>query len=472
MVRRNKLVFPTREIPAMRNSWAIARNTIAQAVRMKIAAAVMILLFVLLPAMGWGLTGDGTLLGKLQSFSSYSISVVGFFLSLLTIAVSCYSLSFDVQTRTVDLIVTKPIARYQIVLGKFLGVSGLSLFLLTGFSCIIYGLTLAIPNLAEFPEEQKQKAASEFFTARRVVVPQIPQEQIEKRVEERIESMKKNRQLPDLPMSEIRATLREQEQMAQKSVEIASVKEWDFQSVFPVLGPDSVLFVRYKFQAAPDPPNSEIFGQWRVGDFRQFRMGQRQYKTPIYAVERSDSVRTLHTFEVPADAAAADGEVTVGFFNSPEANYSTVIFDQIELLYQVGGFGVNFFRVVLLIAIRLLFLGALGVSLSTWLSFPVATLFSLIVFFAGLINGFILESIEGLGLLLGTLYQFTVRWILYGIPRFDGPYSPTNYLVSGEVLPWLFLGKAVLLTVILQSGLLLVAGIWIFSKREVAKITV
>lgn len=456
----------------MRNSWVIAQNTIAQAVRMKVAAAVILLLLVLLPTMAWMLTGDGTLLGRLQSFSSYSISLVGFLLSVLTIAVSCYSLHSDLRTRTIDLVITKPIVRYQIVLGKFLGAAGLNLFLLGGFSCMIYGLTTAIPRFSKAPEDQLAKVQTEFFTARRVVAPQMSEEEIAKRVEERIETLRKNRQLPELPMSEIRATLWEQERIAQKSVEMAAVKEWDFQTVFPPKDPNSVLFVRYKFQATPEPPNQEIFGQWRVGDFRQFRTGLREYKTPVYGVERSESVRTLHSFTVPADAAAADGAVTVGFFNSPERNFSTVIFDQMEVLYQVGGFGVNFFRVVLLMAIRLVFLAALGVSLSTWLSFPVAALFSLMVFFAGLINGFILESIEGLGALLGLVYRFTIRWFLYTIPRFDGPYSPTDYLVSGEVLSWAFLGKAVLITLVVQMVLLLAIGIWIFSRREIAKVTV
>ncbi|MEJ5259649.1 MAG: hypothetical protein WHS88_05615 [Anaerohalosphaeraceae bacterium] len=456
----------------MRNSWAIAKNTIAQAVRMKIAAAVLLLLVVFLPTMAWTLTGDGTLLGRLQSFSSYSISLVGFLLSLLTIAVSCYSLHSDFRVRTIDLVITKPVARYQIVLGKFLGAAGLNLFLLAGFSCMIYGLTTAIPRFSKAPEDQIVRSQAEFFTARRVVAPQTSEEEIVKRVEERIETLRKNRQLPDLPMQQIRQTLLEQERIAQKSVEPAAVKEWDFQTVFPPKDPDSVLFVRYKFQAAPEPPNQEIFGQWRVGDFRQFRTGLREYKTPIYGVERSEATRTLHSFTVPGNAAAADGQVTVGFFNSPEMNFSTVIFDQMEVLYPVGGFGVNFFRVVLLMAIRLIFLAALGVSLSTWLSFPVATLFSLMVFFAGLINGFILESIESLGAVLGLVYRLTIRWFLYAIPRFDGPYSPTDYLVSGEVLSWAFLGKAVLVTLAVQMVLLLAIGIWIFSRREIAKVTV
>jgi len=457
----------------MHSIWAVARNTMAQAVRMKIAAAVIFLLLALLPMMSVITTGDGTLLGKLQSFSSYGISLVSFLLSILTISMACFTLSSDLHRRTLDLVVTKPIARCQIVLGKFLGVMVLNLILLAGFACIVYGLTMAMPSLTDSDPAQQAQAETEFFTARKSVSVQIEADAVAKRVEERIEKLKKEGQMPDqMSLSQIRQTLTQQEQVSEKSVELAAAKEWDFQNVFPPRDPNAVLFVRYKLLASPDPPNEEIFGQWRIGDFRQFKMGIQKFKTPVYAMEQSDSVRTIHEIKIPAAAVAEDGHVTVAFFNSPDYNVSTVIFEQMEVLYKVGSFGTNFFRVVLLIAVRLIFLAALGVSLSTWLSFPVAALCSLNVFFAGLVNGFFMEAIGSLGAFLGLVYQFTIRWMLHIIPRFDGPYSPTDYIVSGEVLPWLFLIRAALLTLGVQMLLLLAVGIWIFHRREIAKITV
>ncbi len=49
----------------MRSIWAVARNTIRQALRMKIAAAFVLLLLILIPVMGLAITGDGTIKGKL-----------------------------------------------------------------------------------------------------------------------------------------------------------------------------------------------------------------------------------------------------------------------------------------------------------------------------------------------------------------------------------------------------------------------
>jgi len=51
----------------MRSIWAVAVNTIKQALRMKVAIVFMVLLFVLLPVLGASATGDETLKGRLQT---------------------------------------------------------------------------------------------------------------------------------------------------------------------------------------------------------------------------------------------------------------------------------------------------------------------------------------------------------------------------------------------------------------------
>ena len=81
----------------MRSIWAVATNSIKQALRMKIAAVFVVLLIVLLPVMGVSMTGDGTLKGRLQTFVSYGLSLTSFLLCLLTIVVSIYSLTSDIK---------------------------------------------------------------------------------------------------------------------------------------------------------------------------------------------------------------------------------------------------------------------------------------------------------------------------------------------------------------------------------------
>jgi hypothetical protein len=74
----------------MRSIWAVAVNTVKQALRLKIVAVFIVLLLVLLPVMGLKMTGDGTLKGRMQAFVSYGLSLTTS-LALLTIFTTAYA---------------------------------------------------------------------------------------------------------------------------------------------------------------------------------------------------------------------------------------------------------------------------------------------------------------------------------------------------------------------------------------------
>ena len=120
--------------------WAVAKNTVRQALRMKVAVIFVILLLVLLPVLGLTATGDGTLKGRLQTFVSYGLSLTSLLLCLLTLIVSVYSVTSDIEQRQIYTVVTKPIRRYQLILGKLLGVIVLDIGLLAVFGGIVYSV--------------------------------------------------------------------------------------------------------------------------------------------------------------------------------------------------------------------------------------------------------------------------------------------------------------------------------------------
>jgi ABC-type transport system involved in multi-copper enzyme maturation permease subunit len=104
----------------MRSIWAVAKNTIRQAMRMKVAAVFLVLLLILLPVLGFSATGDGTLKGRLQTFVSYGLSLTAILLSLLTIIVSIYTVTSDIEQRQIYTVITKPIRRFEFLIGKLL----------------------------------------------------------------------------------------------------------------------------------------------------------------------------------------------------------------------------------------------------------------------------------------------------------------------------------------------------------------
>jgi hypothetical protein len=455
----------------MRRIWAVASNTIAQAIRLKVASIVIVLLVVLLPMLGLTVVGDQTLKGKLQTFSSYGLSLTSILLCLLTIVISCYSLTSDLKYKQIFLVATKPIRRFELVLGKFLGVVVLDMLLLAIFSGIILGLTWALPWIAKgTPEVQRQQADLEFFTARAVLTPGVDEQAIEQEVQRRYEQLVKDDQIPEnMTRGQVFSQLRNQEIFRSKTCEPGREKIWEFDSV-RTRDPNDLLFVRYKYRIAGQGIDSQIAGAWQIGDIRPLKTGQYP-GTPIFVVERTEATQTELEFAVPAACVAADGFVGVVFFNNPQINTQTIILDNLKVMYRTGSFEGNFFRVAGMILVRLVFLAALGVSVSTWLSFPVAVLICLAAYTSGMINGFIMESFLNLSATMNMFYNFTIRPILWFLPKFDEQFNPTAYLVEAKSLGWMFLAQAWGVTALIKSGLLLLIGMEVFRHREISKTT-
>jgi hypothetical protein len=455
----------------MKKVWAVARNTIAQALRMKIAGVVLVLLLVLLPMMSLVMTGDGTLLGKLRTFSSYSLSLVGLMLCILTIAISTFTLSDEIRRRQIFMVVTKPIGRWHILLGKFLGVIIIDGFLLFFFAGIIYGLTCLMPRWAKASPQEYAQAKNEFFTAREGIKMVVDNTDLRTRTSERYRKLKEENRLPEtMARAEILSQLFNEERIREQSIDPGQSRQWGFQGVRPATDPNTSIFVRYKYDATVLPPSGAIYGLWSIGDLQGYEQGT--LTTPIYNIRRDAPARAVQEIEIPASAVTKEGYLGVGFVNSPELNVSAVMVQDLEILYKVGTFTENYCRMVLLLFIRLIFLAALGITLTTWLSFPVAVLVCMAVLAVGTINGFIVESFDGFGMGAGFIYEYTVGSLLSLLPRFDGDFNPTKYIISGRMIHWQFLLKAAGETIGLKALLLMLFGMWVFRSREVAKTAV
>ncbi len=454
----------------MRSIWAVATNTIKQALRMKIAAVFIILLIVLLPVMGVAMTGDGTLKGRLQAFISYSLSLTSFLLCLLTIAVSVYSLTSDFEQRQIYTVLTKPIRRFQLLFGKLLGVVLLNTALLVLFSATIYAITIYTPKFSGATKAQLAQLDNEFFTARASLTP--AEVDVTDEVLDTYRKLEKSGQLPQGgSRQEIIAELTRRKRLEKRAAVVGRELLWEFHNVKP-LDPNQSLFIRFKYDVSVNPPDLHIFSRWIVGDYRQVEYGAK-IETPIYTFDRNDLIRTFNEIEVPADAVAEDGYLAIGFFNVP-LNNTPVIFspeDGLEVLYKADTFTANFLRAVSLILFRLVFLACLGILASTFLSFPVAILLCLVVFFTGTISGFIAESFDYLSGNLSNVYSYTIRPVITLLPQFD-KFNPAKFLVPARILSWSLLAKAAFSMVCIKAFFLLLLALLIFSYREIAKIII
>jgi hypothetical protein len=447
----------------MHRIWAVATNTVKQALRMKIAAVFIVLLIVLLPVMGISMTGDGTLKGRLQTFVSYGLSLTNLLLCLLTIIVSIYTLTSDIKQRQIYTIITKPIRRYQLLLGKLLGVMLLNTALLLFFSAIIYTITIYTPKIYDAKEADIIQVKNEFYTARAALVP--PEIDVTKEVEDAYSKLQESGQLPpNVRRSTIIAELTNRKQLEKRAAVVGQPLVWEFHNV-KVLDPNGSLFVRFKYETAINPPDLQIYSRWDVGD-------SRQYPAAFNTYLRKDPIRTFREMEVPANLIADDGYLAIRFLNVP-LNDTTIIFppDGLEVLYKAGTFTTNFIRAVLLILFRLIFLASLSLLAASFLSFPVAVLLSLCIFVTATFSGFCLESFDFLGSNLSWFYSYTVRPIILLLPQFD-KFNPTKFLVPARLLSWSLLAEAAGLMVCIKALLLLVFALLVFRYREIAKIII
>ena len=453
----------------MGSIWAVAINTIKQALRMKVAVVFLILLLVLLPVMGFSATGDGTLKGRLQTFVSYGLSLTSILLCLLTIITSIYSVTSDIEQRQIYTVITKPIRRFQFLLGKLLGVVLLDVILLGLFAAIIYTITVYIPQFFNAPETERIQANNEFFTARAALT--VPEVDVSQDVENIYKKLEVSNALPEnVPRDEIIAELTKQQQLVKRAAAVGYELLWEFDNV-KLRDPNERLFIRFKYDVPVTPPDSQVYGLWTVGDYRQIKYGMKPETRP-YIFERKDPVRKFCEIEVPADAVAKDGYLAVGFLNVP-LNNTAVIFppDGIEVLYKADTFTGNFVRAVLLILLRLIFLACLGILTSTFLSFPVAIMLCLVLFSTASVSGFVIESFSFLSKTLSGAYSYTIKPVISVLPQFD-KFNPTKFLVPARLLSWSLLARCAAVTVCIKAFLLLVLALIIFSYREIAKIII
>jgi hypothetical protein len=436
---------------------------------MKVAVVFTILLFVLLPVLGITATGDDTLKGRLQTFVSYSLSLTSFLLCLLTIIVSIYSVTSDIEQKQIFTVLTKPIRRYQLILGKLLGVIVLDVILLFLFSAIIYTITIYTPKFTKPSEAELVEAKNSFFTARASL--NVPVEDVSKMVTNRYNELKSKGTLPtDMPREKIIAELTQQAQLARRAAGVGDPLLWEFKNVKPM---SDSIFIKFKYDVSVNPPDQQVWGRWLAGDYNFFKYDTKS-KTPIYDEAYKNSVRDFHEIEVPADVIPEDGHLGIGFINDPRNSPEIAIIfppDGLEVLYKADSFTSNFFRVVLLIFFRLIFLACLGTLASSFLSFPVAILFCFVVFFTANFSGFVLESFDFLSENIGVVYSYSLRWVIKLLPEFD-KYNPSDFIIPARLLTWNSLAKCALLMVCIKAFLILIFSLVIFRYREIARITV
>jgi len=107
---------------------------------------------------------DGTARGFTQILLTYTLSIITTLLGFSTLWLACGTLAQDIEEAQMQMVAVKPIARWQIWLGKWLGLVGLNaaLLLVAGASVFV----LLKWRATRLPPQQQQVLRNEVFVAR------------------------------------------------------------------------------------------------------------------------------------------------------------------------------------------------------------------------------------------------------------------------------------------------------------------
>ena len=168
--------------------WSVARMTFMQCMRTRVAVVAIVILGGSLAVLPWTMAGDGTLAGKIRSLLSYGTSITTLLLSLVTIFMACHIVSTDMAKKYIYISSTKPVARWQYLLGRWLGLLGMNVLLLAASSGTVYGLAQYLRGEQELLGSDRREVETEIFAARaRVWANPV---NVEQKVAARIETLK------------------------------------------------------------------------------------------------------------------------------------------------------------------------------------------------------------------------------------------------------------------------------------------
>ena len=472
---------------------AIARTVVAEAVRMKISLVFIIMLIGWLASLPWLLDESQPLRFRVQTFLQNGAAGAFWALALLTLFFTVATITFEQRDKVIWATVVKPVRAWHYVLGKWIGVMAVNVALLAVAASGVFLFTeylRAQPARGEIAPYVNADGSDRPTTDRLIV-------------EARVLTARDSR-LPDLqpvPAEVVRAALDAvvQNELATVEVDTPEIrraieamylpstlqrleasrtaiaprqyKTYVFRGLSEAKRLGRPVSLRYKVQAGANDPTSLFALMFEFVDDQTNQSIPISIDTPLNIAQSLD---------LKPSVINERGELFINIYNGDplrnKANELTLRFppDGLEVLYVAGGYEANFLRVTAALLIKLGFVAAAGVFASTFLSFPVAALFTFLVLFAAETSGFlkgaleIYTSVDQEGNV--DAFRILIRAIAIPISKVFTGYralDSTDRLVDGRLLSWSeFLGAG--LVILALSAVILAAAVLVFKKRELA----
>jgi hypothetical protein len=412
---------------------------------------------------------DGTAQGMVQILLTYTLSATATLLGFATLWLSCGSLAKDVEECQMQMVAVKPIARWQIWLGKWMGIILLDAVLLVLAGAAIFALLQW--RAGRLPPGQQRILREDIFVSR--ASAKEPPRNLTPIVDELVRrAVKDPSAMSGFDLAEVRKqmTARVKARFTDLAPGVARLWGIDLHTLKDRLR-DKRLQLRVKFNTGDANTERQYTTLWRVGPTNSNRQ---------VVLEETLPADSFQEFDLPPNLLDDQGRLWIEVGNPNDVSLTFPMEEGLELLYPESSFTINFARGLMIIFCWLALLASVGLAAASFLSFPVAAFVSLAVLFVGLSGGTVSTVVEE-GTITGynpakggyghTLVDYVVVPIFHGalwVINLVQGFSPIDSLSSGRSITWGQLGLAVAQIVLFLSGLFCVLGMVLFARRELA----
>ncbi len=349
--------------------------------RISLRSRVILVLVGLILAAGFllplAIRHDGTPEGLIRLHLAYTLGISGFLLGLATLWAGCAAISQEADEKTLQLLLVKPVPRLNIWLGKWL-----ALLLINAVLLAVIGIASAIHLRHQL--RSGGFAADELARARQITLAALdtlrePLPDLEDDVRTEYETLRARGQLPpEVAEAVLLDSIRRGLLARHYSIPPGESRTWAFPTDPHIPRHSVPLAVQFK-------ASSSFPGAIELQGAIDLQLGAESHPRDVRIMPGS-----LQTVLLP-EAILVPPEATLTFANHG-THQATLFFDPgdgLVLRFPRGTFAANYLRALSQIFLRLALFAAIGVTLGTLFSMPVATFLSLVLILLMQLSGFV-----------------------------------------------------------------------------------
>lgn len=458
----------------------IAHHTVREAIRMKVVLAFALLIVALIGILPFSIQRpNATVSATVQTFLTWSILPLGGILSFLAIFLGCLSISDEMYHRQIYMLVTKPIPRWQYVIGKWVGVLQVLTALLVFSALLIYGMARLLASAQPVDAIDAFTLKHEVLTARAhsaVFVPDFsaPAERL---IEQMIEDGRYNDQTKIRP-AKVRADLIKAYRQGWRVIKPGEVRKYEFHDLGLVdRSAGKAMQLRYKAKGMGYAMDETLQTAWVFGNPRDADQAG--------PVLRRDVMDRYHVIQFPASCVSPDGTLTIRVQNIDHDRAdghrgATIAFEAgegFEVLYEIGSFEGNMGRMLFLVWCRVVVIASIAILSATFLSYPVACLLAFMFYILAISGSYVIDAMGFGGAESGAFgiarpaIKAALEVLYWLMPKFSEYDGLPNFVDGRNVTLMWDLQSAGKLVLVLSTILLMIACL-VFRRRQVAELSV